>query len=54
MVALRETVTASPGALRSLAPTCRCLASTRGPMLAAAPVVFAVWALAGLIGGAGP
>jgi MFS family permease len=51
---LRETVTRSPGALRSLVPDVSLPAATRGPMLAAAPVVFAVWALAGLMAALGP
>jgi Major Facilitator Superfamily len=51
---LRETVTRSPGALRSLVPDISLPRSVRGPMLAAAPVVFAVWALAGLNAALGP
>ena len=51
---LRETVTRSPGALRSLVPDVSLPPATRGPMLAAAPVVFAVWALAGLMAALGP
>jgi MFS family permease len=51
---LRESVTRSPGALRSLVPDVSLPPATRGPMLAAAPVVFAVWALAGLMAALGP
>ncbi len=51
---IRETVSRTPGALRSLVPEISLPAATRGPMLAAAPVVFAVWALAGLMAALGP
>lgn len=54
VVLLRETVTRSHGALRSLVPDVSLPRSVRGPMLAAAPVVFAVWALAGLNAALGP
>jgi predicted MFS family arabinose efflux permease len=51
---MRETVTRSPGALASLAPDVRVPRSVRPQLLAAAPVLFAVWALAGLYGALGP
>ena len=51
---LRETVTRVPGALASLRPEIRLPRAVRGPVLAAAPVLFAVWALAGLYGALGP
>ncbi|HEY0805143.1 MAG TPA: MFS transporter [Pseudonocardiaceae bacterium] len=51
---LRETVTRVPGALASLRPEIKLPRAVRGPVLAAAPVLFAVWALAGLYGALGP
>ena len=51
---LPETSPRSPGAWRSLVPQIALPAQTRGPMLAAAPVLFAVWALAGFYGSLGP
>jgi hypothetical protein len=51
---MRETVTRSPGALASLVPDVRLPRSVRPALLAAAPVLFAVWALAGLYGALGP
>ena len=51
---MRETVTRTPGALASLKPEIRLPRTVRGPVLAAAPVLFAVWALAGLYGALGP
>jgi MFS family permease len=51
---MRETVTPAPGALGSLAPEIRLPRSLRGPILAAVPVLFAVWALAGLYAALGP
>jgi MFS family permease len=51
---LRETVARSPLAASALVPDVRLPRSVRGPMLAAAPVLFAVWALAGLYGALGP
>lgn len=51
---LRETVTRAPGALASLKPEIQLPRAVRGPVLAAAPVMFAVWALAGLYGALGP
>ncbi|MEV7389336.1 MULTISPECIES: MFS transporter [unclassified Streptomyces] len=49
-----ETVTKQPGALASLVPEIRLPRTVRGAALAAAPVVFAVWALAGFYGSLGP
>ena len=54
VVLLRETVTREPGAWASLKPEIKLPRSVRGPVLAAAPVLFAVWALAGLYGALGP
>ncbi len=51
---LRETVSRTPGALASLRPEIRLPRSLRGPVLTATPVLFAVWALAGLYGALGP
>jgi predicted MFS family arabinose efflux permease len=51
---MRETVIRSPGALASLVPDVRLPRSVRPQLLAAAPVLFAVWALAGLYGALGP
>jgi MFS family permease len=47
VVAMRETVTSKPGALATLIPDIRLPRAVRGPVLVAAPVLFAVWALAG-------
>jgi hypothetical protein len=51
---LRETVTPGRVPASALVPDVRLPRSARGPMLAAAPVLFAVWALAGLYGALGP
>lgn len=51
---MAETVTRKPGALASLAPEIKLPRAVRRPMLVAAPVLFAVWALAGLYGSLGP
>jgi hypothetical protein len=51
---LRETVTPVPVTPAALVPEVRLPRSVRGPVLAAAPVLFAVWALAGLYGALGP
>jgi predicted MFS family arabinose efflux permease len=51
---MRETVTRAPGALASLRPEIKLPRTVRGPVLAAAPVLFAVWALAGLYGALSP
>jgi MFS family permease len=49
-----ETVTRAPGALRSLLPRITFPPATRREFAAAAPVVAAVWMLAGLSGGLAP
>ncbi|MFK0153001.1 MFS transporter [Streptomyces sp. NPDC090493] len=49
-----ETVTKQSGALASLVPEISLPRAVRGAVLAAAPVVFAVWALAGFYGSLGP
>ncbi|MET7682585.1 MFS transporter [Streptomyces sp. NPDC005423] len=49
-----ETVTREPGALAALVPEIRLPRTVRGPVLAVAPVIFAVWALAGFYGSLGP
>jgi predicted MFS family arabinose efflux permease len=54
VVLLPETSPRAPGAWRSLIPQLAVPAQTRGPLLAAAPVLFAVWALAGFYGSLGP
>jgi len=54
IAALRETVTPSRITAATLTPDVRLPSSVRGPVLAAAPVLFAVWALAGLYGALGP
>jgi MFS family permease len=54
VVLMPETVTPMEGALSSLRPEIKLPRSVRGPVLAVAPVVFAVWALAGFFGALGP
>jgi MFS family permease len=49
-----ETVTRRPGASRSLVPDLALPRSARRAVLGAAPVLFAVWALAGFYGSLGP
>jgi MFS family permease len=51
---LPETSPRAPGAWRSLVPQIALPVQTRQPLLAAAPVLFAVWALAGFYGSLGP
>jgi predicted MFS family arabinose efflux permease len=51
---LPETSPRAPGAWRSIVPQLEVPAQTRRPMMAAAPVLFAVWALAGFYGSLGP
>jgi MFS family permease len=51
---MRETVTRAPGALASLRPEISLPRGLRGPVLTAVPVLFAVWALAGLYAALGP
>ncbi|WGL53522.1 MFS transporter [Nocardioides sp. BP30] len=54
VVLLVEANQTRPGLLSSLRPTLAVPASARGAFMAAAPAVFAVWALAGLYGSLGP
>jgi len=54
IAAMRETVSRAPGALASLRPEIVLPRALRAPVLAAVPVLFAVWALAGLYGALGP
>jgi MFS family permease len=54
IAAMRETVTRAPGALASLRPEIRLPRALRTPAFTAMPVLFAVWALAGLYGALGP
>jgi predicted MFS family arabinose efflux permease len=54
VVHLPETSPRAPGAWRSLIPQLALPAQTRRPLLTAAPVLFAVWALAGFYGSLGP
>ncbi|MGW5277571.1 MFS transporter [Streptomyces sp. NPDC004044] len=54
VLALRETVSRKPGALASMAPEIKLPKAARTPVAIAAPVMFAVWALAGFYGALGP
>ena len=54
VTAMRETASREPGALASLRPEITLPGALRAPVLAAVPVLFAVWALAGLYGALGP
>jgi MFS family permease len=54
VAAMRETVTRAPGALASIRPEINVPKTLRGPVLAAVPVLFAVWALGGFYGALGP
>src|SRR5215475_2015890 len=54
IAAIRVTVTRAPGALASLRPEITLPRALRAPVLTAVPVLFAVWALAGLYGALGP
>ena len=54
LAAMRETVGRAPGALASLRPEITLPRTLWGPVLTAAPVLFAVWALAGLYAALGP
>ena len=54
IAAMRETVDRKPGALASLRPEIMLPRALRAPVLTAVPVLFAVWALAGLYGALGP
>jgi predicted MFS family arabinose efflux permease len=51
---LPETSPRAPGALRSLIPQLEIAVQTRRPLLAAAPVLFAGWALGGFYASLGP
>jgi hypothetical protein len=51
---LPETSPRAPGAWRSLVPQIALPSQTRRPMLAAAPVLFALWALGGFYASLGP
>ena len=52
--ALRESVTRKPGALAAMTPEIKLPRATRASVAVAAPVLFAVWALAGFYGSLGP
>src|SRR5438034_1560024 len=54
IVAMRETVSPAPGALARRRPEITLPRALRAPVLTAVPVLFAVWALAGLYGALGP
>ncbi|WP_323748015.1 MFS transporter [Catenulispora rubra] len=54
VVRMPETVSRKPGARAALRPELAVPAGLRGPVLAAAPILFAVWALAGFYGSLGP
>jgi len=54
VAAMRETVRRAPGALASLRPEITLPRALRGPVLTAVPVLFALWALAGLYAALGP
>lgn len=49
-----ETSARKPGLRAALVPELAVPRGTRGPLLAAAPILFAVWALSGLYGSLGP
>ncbi|MEV0719761.1 MFS transporter [Asanoa sp. NPDC050611] len=49
-----ETVSRAPGARQSLIPEVKLPRNVRGPVAIAAPVLFAVWALAGFYASLGP
>jgi predicted MFS family arabinose efflux permease len=54
VAAIRETASRAPGALASLRPEITLPRALRAPVLTAVPVLFAVWALAGLYAALGP
>ncbi|MET8355000.1 MFS transporter [Micromonospora sp. NPDC005206] len=54
VVLMPETVTAKPGAVRSLLPEISLPRTVRGPMLVAAPVFVAGWSLLSFFGALGP
>jgi MFS family permease len=51
---MQETVSRKPGVLATLVPDIKLPRATRGPVLVAAPVLIAVWSLAGFYGSLGP
>jgi predicted MFS family arabinose efflux permease len=54
VLGMAETAPRRPGALRSLVPDLRLPRAVRSEVAIAAPVLFAVWALAGFYGSLGP
>jgi predicted MFS family arabinose efflux permease len=54
VVRMPETVTTKPGVRAALIPELAVPAHLRGPALAATPILFAVWSLAGFYGSLGP
>jgi predicted MFS family arabinose efflux permease len=54
LVFIAETVVPRPGALASLRPSFALPFAVRGPLLAAAPAVIALWAMAGFYASLGP
>jgi len=54
VIRVRETAARKPGALASMRPELRLPPEVRRDFVAAAPVLFAVWALSGLLGSLGP
>ena len=54
VLAMRETATRRPGALKSLVPDIKLPKAIRSEVAIAAPVLFAVWALAGFYASLGP
>lgn len=54
VILMRETTAPGPGLLAALKPELAVPQGARGAMLAAAPILFAVWALAGFYGSLGP
>jgi len=54
VLTMRETAPGRPGAWHSLVPDVRLPKATRAEVAIAAPVLFAVWALAGFYGSLGP
>jgi MFS family permease len=51
---MKESISARPGALESLMPRFNLPRATRKPLLLAAPILIAVWALAGFYASLGP
>lgn len=54
VIRMPETVSRTPGVRAALRPELSVPSDLRGPVLAAAPILFAVWALAGFYGSLGP